>query len=158
MELGKYMTKNTKHEAAIPNPALKSLSGLIGEWETAGAHPLIPDTTLYGHASFEWLEGGAFLKMHSEIDEPGIPSAIFGSDDATETYFMRYFDERGVSRKYEMTLRDNSWKYWRNAPGFSQRFTGTFADEGNTIIGIWELSADGSIWKRDLELTFTRVK
>jgi hypothetical protein len=71
---------------------------------------------------------------------------------------MRYFDERGVSRKYEMTLRDNSWKYWRNAPGFSQRFTGTFADEGNTIIGIWELSADGSIWKRDLELTFTRVK
>jgi hypothetical protein len=26
---------------------------------------------------------------------------IFGSDDATGEYFMLYFDERGVSRKYD---------------------------------------------------------
>jgi len=41
--------------------------------------------------------------MRSEIDEPGIPSgvAIVGSDDATGEYFMLYFDERGVSRKYD---------------------------------------------------------
>jgi hypothetical protein len=47
--------------------------------------------------------------MHSEIDEPGIPSgiAVFGSDDSTEELFMLYFDERGVSRKYEVTLHDN---------------------------------------------------
>jgi hypothetical protein len=98
--------------------------------------------------------------MRSEIDEPGIPSAIaiLGSDDAAETYFMLYFDERGVSRKYEMTMRDNIWRYWRNAPGFSQRFTGTFADDSNTIIGVSELSEDDSTWKRDLELTYTRVK
>jgi hypothetical protein len=38
--------------------------------------------------------------MHSEIDEPEIPSgiAIIGSDDATDEFFMLYFDERGVSR------------------------------------------------------------
>jgi len=30
--------------------------------------------------------------MHSEIDEPGIPSgiAIFGSDDSTKEYYMLY--------------------------------------------------------------------
>ncbi len=153
------MAKNAKHEAAMPNPSLKPLSVLVGTWDTVGTHRLLPDT-LHGHTSFEWLEGGAFLKMYAEIDESGVPSAIaiFGSDDAAETYFMLYFDERGVSRKYEMTLHDNIWKFWRNAPHFSQRFTGTFSDNGDTIIGVWELSEDDSTWKRDLELTYRRVK
>lgn len=154
------MSQSSKHEAAIPNPSLKPLSVLVGEWNTIGTHRLLPNTTLHGHTSFAWLEGGAFLMMHSEIEEPGVPSgiAIFGSDDATEEYFMLYFDERGVSRKYEATLRETILRFWRNAPGFSQRFTGTFSDNGDTIIGIWELSEDGSTWKQDLELTYTRVK
>ena len=153
------MAKNATHEAAIPNPALKPLSVLVGEWDTLGKHRLLPDT-LHGHTSIEWLEGGAFLVMYSEVTEPGIPSAIaiIGSDDVAETYFMLYFDERGVSRKFEMTLRDRIWKYWRNVPGFSQRFTGTLADNGNTISGVSELSEDDSTWKRDLALTYTRVK
>ena len=153
------MAKNAKNEAAIPNPKLEPLSILIGEWNTVGKHRLLPDT-LHGQTSFEWLEGGAFLTMYSEIIEPGIPTgiSIIGSDDAAETYFMLYFDERGVSRKFEMTLRDNIWKFWRNAPHFSQRFTGTFADNGDTIIGVTELSEDDATWKRDLELTYTRVR
>ncbi len=154
------MTKNTKPESSIPNPALKPLSALIGEWNTVGTHPLFPGITLHGHTSFKWLEGGAFLIMRSETDEPGIPSgvAIFGSDDSTKEYFMLYFDERGVSRKYEATLHDNIWKWWRNAPGFSQRFTGTLIDDGNTIIGHGELSRDGTNWEPDLDLTYTKLK
>jgi hypothetical protein len=102
----KYMVKRTKHKAAIPNPALKPFNALVGEWKTVGTHPGLPDTTLHGHTSFAWLEGGAFLIMHSEIDEPEIPSgiAIIGSDDATDEFFMLYFDERGVSRKYRSLL------------------------------------------------------
>jgi hypothetical protein len=148
-----------KREAAIPNPALQPFSILVGEWNMVGKHRLIPNT-LHGHASFEWIEGGAFLMMRWEIDEPGVPSAvaIFGSDNAAETYSMLYFDERGVSRKFEATLHDNVWKYWRNAPGFSQRVTGTFTDNGDTIISVAELNEDDSTWKRDLELTYTRVK
>jgi hypothetical protein len=153
------VAKQTKHKAAIPNPALEPLSVLVGEWDTIGTHRLIPNTTLHGHTSFSWLEGGAFLMTHSEIEEEvGIPSevAIFGSDNVAEAYFMLYFDERGVSRKFEVALRDNVVKFWRNAPGFSQRFTGTIADKGETISGIWELSEDDSTWKRDLELTYIR--
>jgi hypothetical protein len=41
-----------------------------------------------------------------------------------------------------MTGRDNLWKLWRNATGFSQRFTGTYSDNGDTIIGVWALSED----------------
>ena len=154
------MNQHSMREASIPNPALKPFSVLIGNWNTTGTHLLIPDTILHGRTSFEWLENGAFLMMRSEIDESGIPSgiAIIGSDDSTGEYFMLYFDERGVSRKYEVTLRDNIWKWWRNAPGFSQRYTGTIVDGGNTIIGKGELSKDGSSWEKDLDLTYTRVE
>lgn len=139
------MTHNFSQKASIPNPALEPFRVLIGEWNTTGTHGLLPDTNLHGHASFEWLEGGAFMLMRSEIDDPRFPSSIviFGSDDAQQTYTMLTFDERGVSRKHEMTLRDNLWKWWRNAPGFSQRYEGRIVDDGSTIIGKGELSKDG---------------
>jgi hypothetical protein len=130
------MENHAKQKAGIPNPALEPLSLLVGEWTMTGSHPSLAGA-LHGHASFEWMEGGAFLKMYSEVEEPGVPSsiAIFGSDDDADTFFMLYFDERGVSRKYEMTLDDHVWKLWRLVPGFSQRFTGTF--QGDTIVGVW---------------------
>lgn len=153
------MATKSDREASIPNPALEPLRWLIGSWSTVGEHPLIPDTTLHGRTSFEWLEGGAFLIMHSEIDEPGIPSgiAIIGSDDSVGELSMLYFDERGVSRRYEVAVRDNVLKWWRNAPGFSQRYTFTLAADGRTMLGEGELSRDGSSWERDLELTYTRA-
>jgi hypothetical protein len=42
---------------------------------------------------------------------------------------MRYFDNRGVSMKYEIVRNDNALKWWRNAPDYSQHFTDTFIDE-----------------------------
>lgn len=144
----------------MPNPALKQFSKLVGEWKITGTHPYLPGKILHGHSSFKWIEGGAFLIWHSVINEKHFPSgiAIFGSDDATGEFFMLYFDDRKVSRKYEVSFQDNVLKWWRNAPGFSQRYTWTFTDSGNTIIGKGELSKDGISWERDLEQTFTRVK
>jgi len=154
------MTVSSKHEASIPNPALKAFSILIGEWTTVGTHGLVPGTTYHGRTSFEWLEGGAFLMMRSEIDEPGIPSgiSIFGSDNELGKYFILYFDERGVSRRQDASLQDNVLKWWRTAPGFSQRSTLTIVDDGRTIIAKGELSRDGVSWEKDLDLTYTRVK
>src|SRR5688500_18625065 len=93
---GEKMTQNVMQEASIPNPALAPFGVLIGVWNTTGTHPGIADAILHGRTSFEWLEGGAFLMMRSEIDEPGVPSgiAIFGSDDSEGKYYMLYFDER----------------------------------------------------------------
>src|SRR5204862_4725756 len=101
MDTQNTMNQHSMQGASIPNPALRPFSILIGNWDTTGTHPLVPDAILHGRASFEWLENGAFLTMRSEIDEPRFPSniAVFGSDDALGEYFMLYFDERGVSRK-----------------------------------------------------------
>jgi hypothetical protein len=147
-------------EASIPNKALAPLTPLVGEWTTVGTHPLVPGKTFHGRSSFSWIEGGAFLVMRSEIDEPEIPSgiAVFGSDDESDAFFMLYFDERGVSRKYEATLRDGTLRWWRTAPGFAQRMTARIVDEGRTIIGKGELSRDGQTWEGDLDLTYTRLR
>lgn len=144
----------------LPNPALRPLATLIGDWTTTGSHPLAPDTTLHGRSSFRWLEGGAFLIWHSQIDHKDFPAgtAIFGSDDATGECFILYYDERKVSRKYNVSLEGSVLTWWRDAPGFSQKYTWTFADGGDTIIGKGQLCKDGTTWEDDLDLNFTRVK
>ena len=74
--------------------------------------------------------------MHSEIDEPEIPRgiAVFGTDDASGGCSMLYFDERGVSRRHETLVDGNEWKWWRNAPEFSQRFIGRIAPDGVRVV------------------------
>lgn len=153
------MHKHSPQDKAEPNPALKPFSVLIGNWNTTGTHGQEPDTILHGHTSFEWLENGAFLLMRSMIDDPRFPSAIaiVGSDDAQAEYYMLTFDERGVSRRYDVSLRDNIWKWWRNAPGFLQRYEASIEDDGDTMIGRGELSEDGLSWEKDLNLTYKRV-
>lgn len=154
------MSKRANHEASIPNPALETFGVLVGDWTTVGTHPMVPGKTFHGHTSFKWLEGGAFLVMHSSIQESDIPTgiAIFGSDDSLNECYMLYFDERGVSRKYQVSLRDGVWKWWRDAPGFSQRFSGTLSEDGRTIVSKGELSRGGVNWEGDLALTYTRAE
>lgn len=142
-----------------PNPALTDLEALVGEWSVEMAFPADPPTTVRGRASFAWLEGGAFLLMRAggiEWSGPSGAVAVIGRDDAAETYAMFYFDARGVSRIYEMSFGDGVWKQWRSAPGFSQRFTGTFSDDGTTITARWEKSSDGTRWDHDFDLTYRR--
>lgn len=147
-------------KALIPNPALKPFEVLIGEWKTVGSHPYVTDTVLHGLASFEWLEGGAFLILRSEIDEPRFPQGIeiFGSDDVEKKFFMLHFDERGVSRKFDVTVNDNKITWLRDDPGFSQNYILTIKDNGNTLINNGKMSRNGGVWEKDLVLTYTRVK
>ena len=145
-------------EALKPNPALKALEVVVGSWDTVGTHPFLPGKTLHGKAVFEWIEGGAFIVMRSEIDEPEIPSgiAVFGSDDAAPDHYMLYFDERDVSRKYDWAVEHNVLRWHRNSPDFSQRMVLTVADDGKTMFGRGEMSRNGGAWEPDLELTYSR--
>jgi len=79
------MTTPIGRRALQPNPALEPLTPLVGEWRTTGTHPLLPGTTFHGRTSFAWHEGGAFVVMRSEIDEPEIPDgvALIGSGALT---------------------------------------------------------------------------
>jgi hypothetical protein len=141
------------------DPALEPFQVFVGQWQTTGSHPYLPGSILHGRTTFDWLAGGAFLIMHTEIDHPSFPDgvAIFGSDDVAKTYFQLTFDERGVSRKYDVTITGNQLKWWRDEPSFSQRATVTIEDNGNKMESQGEMSRDGAAWEKDLALTYVRV-
>ena len=141
-------------KALITNLALKSFDILLGEWQTTGSHPYLPNVTLHGRTSFEKLEGGAFLIVRTEIHHPKFPDGIeiFGSDDMTKEFFMLHFDERGISRKYDVKIDGHKLEWRRDDPVFSQRFTLAIEDDGHKLMSWGEMSRDGAPWEKDLEL------
>lgn len=152
------MDKDSERQPPQPTRSLKQFDVLVDEWTMVGTHPYLP-SAVHGHSSFEWLREGALLAWHFDWERgQGIPSAfsVIGQDDAVEPCSMLYTDERGVARIYQMSLAGGVWKMWREAPEFSQRMTGTFSDDGNTITWHGELSYDGSTWEPDLRVTYTR--
>ncbi len=152
------INRHPERQSSTINPSLHLLEFLIGEWEVTARQLDFPKAAS-GTASFEWLEGGAFLLWRTSFEQPGPPGSkqIIGKDDSADTYRDLYYDERGVSRVYKMSLEGSVWKMWRNAPGFSQRFTATISEDGNTISGLWEKSSDGKKWKHDVEMTYVRI-
>ena len=154
-------SSQAEHQMSRLNPALERLGVFIGEWrlEFTGFHA-DNSAVAHGHGTFHWLEDGAFLLHHAEVPDSPFPSetAVIGPDDKADTYCMLYFDSRGVSRIYQMSLIEGVWRLWRDFPGFSQRFTGTFSDDGQTITGSWEASTDGSNWELDFNVTYKKVK
>ena len=140
------------------NPALDALSPLIGRWtvELANAEFLEEGQTMEGTATVEWLDD-AFVVMRSEM--PGGPprsTSVIGRNESRETYEMLYYDERGVSRIYEMTFDGRSWSLSRADPDFHQRFVAELTD-ADTIRARWEKSDGSGPWEHDFDLTYTRM-
>ena len=133
------------------------LRALTGTWTTEGSHPLLPDAVLRGRAAFEWLEGGRFLIWRSQYEHPEIPDAIAVLGVTDDRLSMHYFDSRGVHRVYSVEMAPGVWRFWRDDPDLSQRFTGTFGDAGDTLTTRGELSRDGTTWEEDLALTYRRA-
>jgi hypothetical protein len=138
---------------------LEEWQRFIGSWEAEGAHPMLPGEAIRGTSTFEWLDGRRFVIWRSQYEHPKIPDAITLIGVTDGQLSMHYFDERGVYRVYAASLDQGTWRYWRDAPApdLSQRFSGTFSDDGNTITGRGELSKDGSTWEDDLALDYRRV-
>lgn len=138
---------------------LQGWGRFIGRWETEEAHPMLPGETIRGTSSFEWLDGHRFVIWRSHYAHPKIPDgiSIIGVTDGQLS--MHYFDQRGVYRVYAVSLDQETWQFRREAtePDFSQRFTGTFSADGNTITGRGHLSRDGKTWEGDLDLDYRRV-
>jgi hypothetical protein len=145
--------------------SLEGLAPFVGEWTLLAAFGEEPAADIGARASFEWLGGKRFLVERWTIPLPEAPDgiAIIGADPQRQgEYLQHYFDSRGVARIYKMSVEDRVWKLWRDEPDFSpldfsQRFTGTFSADGNTIAGRWEICHDGETWERDFDLSYARV-
>jgi hypothetical protein len=141
------------------------LGRLIGTWEF---EPTVEGrSTGRGRATFEWIENGAFVLERSDAEwsDPGwvenapkTTQSVIGWDDSTDEIVQLYSDSRGVFRVYRGTLTDEAWTLNRAAPGFHQRFIGTFRDAGRTIEGRYDSSPDGTAWELDFPITYRKVE
>jgi hypothetical protein len=131
---------------------------LVGRWAIDASHPMLPGDEIRGEMTFEWLDGHRLLIQRSHYEHPDIPDAIaiFGVID--DQLSMHYFDSRGVHRIFMASLIEGTLRYARDAPGFSQRFTLTMSDDGDTVGGQGELSRDGTNWQDDLAITYRRAR
>ena len=154
-------------------PELEALNRLVGTWNTEATHPAFPGVVVGGSVTVEWLEGERFLIHRARTDHPDFPDSIsiigFTGQDrighasnpppaaaGKPQLDMHYYDSRGVFRAFSVSIDHESWRFWRNAPGFSQRYTGTFTDGGDTIVGVTQLCQDDVHWKDDLRITYRR--
>ncbi len=96
--------------------------------------PQFPD--FRGRSKVAWIEDGAYLMVRDEVERGEFPSGtwIIGGDDS------------------------RIWKIWREAPGFNQRFIGSFEPGGKAIAARWETSDDGSLWEKDFDLVYRRFE
>jgi hypothetical protein len=147
-----------------PSNEMAPLELLVGEWTVEAVAPWAP-SDLRGRTVFDWMTGGTFLVQRWEVPVPEAPDglAIIGSaPENSGGYLQHYFDSRGVARVYAMSFDDGVWTLSRTTADFSpldfsQRFTGTFGDDGRTIRGRWEICQEGSTWEHDFDLVYTRV-
>jgi hypothetical protein len=142
-----------------PNAALEPFRPIVGTWKTTGRHPFLPGQEFHGETSFEFIENGAFLMTRSRLEGPGFPAgmAIIGTDDALGEAMMLYYDDRAVSRLYHISIEGRVLRWWRDDPKFSQRFTCTVSENGDSMEGRGEMSRDGGPWEDDLSLVYLRV-
>jgi len=147
------------------NPALAALDVLVGEWTirpTAPAEWGVPDPdSREGTVRIEWALGGAYLLVSSQAPDP-IPDSIAVIAPDGDGYLQHYYDSRGVTRLYRMTLADGVWTLVRTEADFSpldfgQRFVGEIGPDGSTVDGRWEQSHDGGrTWELDFVITYRR--
>jgi hypothetical protein len=156
-------------EQRTDDSSIERLAALVGDWRMAAEFEGAPPAESSARVGFEWMPGRRYLIERWEIsgldplEMPAAGIAIIGADPEIEGNFLQhYFDSRGVARIYKMSLRDGVWKLWRDSPDhspldFSQRYTGTFSDDGKSISGSWEICHDGTTWEHDFDLTYTKA-
>ena len=134
---------------------IQQLEPLVGEWDVE-----IPGVAegAVGWTIWEWMDGGGFLVQRWGSEPPEYPNgvALIGPDDEGEDFLQHYFDSRGVKRVYGTSLRDGVLRFWRAGDDFHQRFEGRFTEDGSAIEGAWDISDDGSEWRKDFALTYRR--
>ena len=124
------------------DPRLARLEAFVGEWRLeVPAFSFPPELADAARTTFEWTLGGAFLLQQATVPVPEAPDGlcVIGLD-AGDGYTQHYFDSRGIARVYAMTFDGRVWTLEQRTTNFTplsfhQRWSGTFSDDGETILG-----------------------
>lgn len=118
---------------ATPNPALKKLEPLVGNWKLTGPG-------VDGALSFEWMEGGFFLIQQFDLQQNGHQKGIeyIGFDEDTQTLRSRLMQTNGSNFMYTYELEGNTLWVWFGEKGSESFSRATFSQDGNSYTGRWQ--------------------
>lgn len=144
------------------NEMMNQLDFFVGTWTVEVTHPHLRPIPIMGRSTFEWLDD-SYLVQRMHIDKPEFPSSmiVYDWDPEIGRYLQHYFDSRGVTRLYQMSLQDHVWKLWRDSADFSpldfsQRFMGTIDKARTAIESSWEQSTDSVNWIHDFNVLYRK--
>jgi len=118
------------------------------------------ETRLSGSITIGWIEDGSALRIRQgDSEHPPAAVWIIGRHEREASYSVLYADDRGVSRIYNMSLENASWRMWRDTPEFSQRFDAQLEPSGEAIRAGWQKSTDhGATWEHDFNVDYIRKR
>jgi hypothetical protein len=70
---------------------------------------------------------------------------------------LSYFDERAISRLYEVSVGEGRVEWRRDERSFAQSTILVAADGGEKLVGTGRMSRDGGAWEDDLSQVYTRI-
>jgi hypothetical protein len=128
--------------AALPDPALKRLERLVGEWEITGRTLDSPEDNIRGRVAIKWLPGGFFLQQRGAMEMTGFTVEsleIVGYDPATDTFpSYVYSSLGGIPDLYHWDVQGDVVTHWTEG----STYTGTFSADGTTLSGGWRPEHD----------------
>ena len=146
---------------SAPGPDQQRLGSLVGRWKTQGwtrETPEAPSARIDAFDTYQWLHGGFALLHLVEArmgDEKVDGAEIIGYDPERGLYVTQYFGSDGPNA-YEAELGErDDVLVWRMRSA-TDRFTGTFSDDRDTITGHWDQLDDEGSWQPWMEITLTK--
>ncbi|MFF0829147.1 hypothetical protein ACFYU8_20855 [Brevibacillus sp. NPDC003359] len=106
--------------------------------------PAGPAAKLKATDTYEWLSGDKEVKTIE----------IIGYDTTSQMYFTHAYDNYGSRASYYANLLGRDW----TITGKTERFTGKFSVDGNTLIGTWELLGNNESWAHWMDIRLTKVE
>jgi hypothetical protein len=150
--------KQSLEQTRKPSREHERLNIFVGRWKTEGMVSQSPSRTamaLVAIDTYEWLPGGFFLlhRVDGHMGDDEVKTTeIIGFKASNQLYFSQSFNNQGNANTYQASLDEKVWKIF----GDSERFTGSFSDDGNNLIGKWERVTDGSNWVPWIDIKLTK--
>lgn len=129
-------------EAPTPDPALRRLDILVGDWTLTGNLIGSSEENIAGRASFRWLDGGFFLVQDIEIDFAGMYQVksheLIGYDPDTGAFASHVYSNMAPEPlPYRWDLRDRKLRITVNHGPLDSTLEATISDDGNSFSGGW---------------------
>lgn len=137
------------------------LEALIGKWKTEGRTKEtsdVPAAEIDAVDTYEWLPGG-FGLLHvvdARVGDEKVEGAeIIGYDPDRGAYITQYFGSDGPA-SYEADLVEEGGVLTWGMRSKSDRFRGTFSDDGDVLTGHWEMLREDGSWRPWMDITLTK--